>query len=129
MNAFQKADRLVGSNELSRGANAIINTARAEKDASFAAGCLKAKHGIEGGLTEEEAIELNVLLAILARRRFRSTRTPGPGRSRTSPAAQRRARPAGHWSFGRTSALTPTSPHRSAPSSTLPSAGTSSRCL
>jgi hypothetical protein len=34
MNAFQKADRLVGSNELSRGANAIINTARAEKDAS-----------------------------------------------------------------------------------------------
>jgi hypothetical protein len=63
MHAFQKADRLVGSNELSRGANAIINTSRAEKDASFSAGCLRAKHGIEGGLTEEEAIELNVLLA------------------------------------------------------------------
>ena len=63
LSAFKKADRLVGFNELSRGANAVISTSQAESDASFAASSLAAKHPVSGGLTEDVASAIDVALS------------------------------------------------------------------
>jgi hypothetical protein len=63
LSAFKKADRLVGCNELSRGANAVISTSQAENDASFAASSLAAKHPVSGGLTEDVASAIDVALS------------------------------------------------------------------
>jgi hypothetical protein len=63
LSAYKKADRLVGCNELSRGANAIISTCSAENDAARAACRLAAKHPTTGGLSEEVASAIDVALA------------------------------------------------------------------
>ena len=63
LSSYKKADRFVGCNELSRGANAIISTCQAENDAAYAAGSLAAKHPLTGGLSEDEAAAVNIALA------------------------------------------------------------------
>ena len=62
LSSYRKADRLVGCNELSRGANAIISTCRAENDAAYAAESLAAKHPVSGGLTEDVAAAIDIAL-------------------------------------------------------------------
>ena len=62
LSSYKKADRLVGCNELSRGANAIISTCRAVNDAAYAADNLAAKHPVSGGLTEDVAAAIDIAL-------------------------------------------------------------------
>jgi hypothetical protein len=103
--AYQKADRLVGCNELSRAANAVISTCRAENDAALAACRLAAKHPTTGGLSEDVAAAIDVALSESSDV-LQIVMSRGCGHSLTTRAARRRVLPAGRWNAGRTCAPT-----------------------